>query len=74
MSKIEKSEGKTIYEHISEVRKEVDENKVNRKLQNKWVLLTVGNMYQITAVKDGNMERKAIGQTPYYVLGKLRGM
>ena len=55
---------------FSEITKELDENKVNLMLKESWVLINVGNQSQVQNVREGNEVKKAIGQIPYYVLGK----
>lgn len=58
---------------VREVGKLVDENKVNEQLKGgKWVLINVGNMIQAQRVREGMETKVAIGQAPYYILGKVR--
>lgn len=60
------------YSNFSEVIKETEENKVNEKLKEGWVLITVGNMMQVQNVTEERVVKKAIGQKPYYILGRLK--
>lgn len=56
---------------VRKVDKLVDENIVNERLKDrKWLLINVGNMMQIQKCREGIEAKVAIGQKPYYILGK----
>lgn len=58
---------------VREVDKLVDEKEVNERLKSrKWILINVGNMIQAQRMREGMETKVAIGQAPYYILGKVR--
>ena len=71
INKIKQGEA-SILSLVREVDKLVDENEVNERLKSrKWVLISAGNMMQVQKCREGMKTKIAIGQTPYYVLGKI---
>ena len=58
---------------VREVDKLVDEKEVNERLKSgKWILIDIGNMIQAQKMREGMETKVAIGQAPYYILGKVR--
>lgn len=58
-----------VRELIDRVKTVAKENEANKMLKSGWVLLNTGNRSVVTKYKNG----MAIGQSPYFVLGHLRG-